>query len=72
MSNYEPTSARNRRGRPQMAEEVQQLADELARRAAQIHARSEGELSIPEAVALAAFRMGVEAPQTVTEPGDEP
>jgi hypothetical protein len=55
-----------------MAEEVQQLADELARRAAQIHARSEGELSIPEAVALAAFRMGVEAPQTMTEPGDEP
>lgn len=55
-----------------MAEEVQQLADELARRAAEIHARSDGELSIPEAVALAAFRMGVEAPQTVTEPGGEP
>lgn len=71
MSEYEPTSARNRRGRPQLAPETQQLADELARRAAGIHARANGELSISEAVALAAFRMGLEAPQTVTERGDE-
>jgi hypothetical protein len=30
-------------------------------------AESDGELSIAEAVELAAFRMGVEAPQTATE-----
>ncbi|MFG3488513.1 hypothetical protein [Streptomyces sp. NPDC047972] len=71
MTAYEPTSARNRRGRPQMAEETQRLADELARRAAEIHTRADGELSIPESVALAAFRIGVEAPQTDTESGDE-
>jgi len=64
-------SPRNRKARPQLAPETQALADELARRAAEIHARSDGELSITEAVALAAFRMGVEGPQTVTEPGDE-
>lgn len=71
MSEYEPSSARSRKGRPQMTPEAQRLADELARRAAEIHARSDGELSITEAVALAAFRMGLEAPQTMTEPGDE-
>ena len=71
MTAYEPTSARNRKGRPQLAPETQALADELARRAAEIHARADGELSITEAVALAAFRMGVEGPQTMTEPGDE-
>ena len=71
MTDYEPTSSRNRRGRPQMAEETQALADELARRATEIHARSDGELSLTEAVALAAFRMGVEGPQTGTESGDE-
>lgn len=67
MTGYQPTSARNRRGRPQMPEATQALADELACRAAEIHARSDGELSIVEAVALAAFRMGVEAPQIATE-----
>lgn len=67
MSDYEPTSSRNRRGRPQMPDATQALADELARRAAEIHARSDGELSIPESVALAAFRMGVEAPQIMTD-----
>ncbi|MEU0393845.1 hypothetical protein ABZ208_13880 [Streptomyces sp. NPDC006208] len=71
MSEYVPSSARNRKGRPQLAPETQALADELARRAAEIHARADGELSIGEAVALAAFRMGVEGPQTMTEPGDE-
>ncbi|MGW1492595.1 hypothetical protein [Streptomyces sp. NPDC002402] len=70
MTAYEPTSARNRK-RPQLAPETQALADELARRAAEIHARSDGDLSITEAVALAAFRMGLEAPQTPTdETGD--
>ena len=37
-----------------------------------IAAESDGELSIAEAVELAAFRMGVENPQTVTEPGEGP
>jgi len=54
-----------------MPPEVQAVADELSRRAAQMWAESDGELSIAEAVELAAFRMGVEMPQTVTEPGDE-
>lgn len=58
---------RNRRGRPQMTEQQQALADELARRAAQMWAESDGELSIAEAVELAAFRMGVELPETSTE-----
>ncbi len=62
---------RSRKGRPQLAPEVQAVADELSRRAAQMWAESDGELSIAEAVELAAFRMGVETPQTITEPEDE-
>jgi hypothetical protein len=58
---------RSRRGRPQLTEEVQAVADELSRRAAQMWAESDGELSIAEAVELAAFRMGAELPQTTTE-----
>lgn len=63
---------RNRKGRPQMTEQQQALADELSRRAAQMWAESDGELSIAEAVELAAFRMGAEMPQTDTEPRSEP
>jgi hypothetical protein len=63
---------RCRKGRPQMTPEQQALTDELSRRAAQMWAESDGELSIAEAVELAAFRMGVEMPQTTTESGDEP
>jgi len=55
---------RSRKGRAPMPEAVQAVADELSRRAAQMWAESDGELSIQEAVELAAFRMGVEAPQT--------
>ncbi|MFF9175939.1 hypothetical protein [Streptomyces sp. NPDC014793] len=55
---------RSRKGRPQLTEEVQAVADELSRRAAQMWAESDGELSIAEAVELAAFRMGAELPQT--------
>ncbi|MGQ4513641.1 hypothetical protein [Streptomyces sp. DW26H14] len=71
MRPYEPTAARNRRGRPQMAPETQAVADELSRRAAAIWSESDGELSIQEAVELAAFQMGLEAPQTMTEPEEE-
>ena len=68
---FEP-GRRSRKGRPQMTPEVQAVADELSRPAAQMWAESDGELSIAEAVELAAFRMGVEMPQTMTEPGVEP
>lgn len=54
-----------------MTVEAQALAGELSRRAAQMWAESDGELSIAEAVELAAFRMGVETPQTSTEPRSE-
>jgi hypothetical protein len=54
-----------------MTEQQQALADELSRRAAQMWADSDGELSIAEAVELAAFRMGAELPQTRTEPRSE-
>lgn len=63
---------RSRKGRPQMPSEVQAVADELFRRAAQMWAESDGELSIAEAVELAAFRMGVEMPQTMTESQEGP
>ena len=62
---------RNRKGRPQLSPEAQAVADELARRAAEMWAESDGELSIAEAVELAAFRMGAETPQTSTEPRSE-
>lgn len=62
---------RSRKGRPEMSPEAQALADELSRRAAQMWAESDGELSIAEAVELAAFRMGLEAGQTSTEPRSE-
>jgi hypothetical protein len=54
-----------------MTPEQQALTDELARRATEMWADSDGELSIAEAVELAAFRMGVELPQTGTESGGE-
>lgn len=58
---------RSRKGRAPMSPEVQAVADELSRRAALMWAESDGELSIQEAVELAAFRMGTETPQTMTE-----
>jgi len=54
-----------------MPPEVQAVADELSRRAAEMWAESDGELSIAEAVELAAFRMGVETPQTVADRAGE-
>lgn len=52
------------RGRPQLTEEQQALADDLRLRALTIRASSDGELSITEAVQL-----GLEAPQTGQEEG---
>ena len=64
MSHEFAPGRRSRRGRAPMPAEVQAVADELSRRAAQMWAEADGELSIAEAVELAAFRMGVETPQT--------
>lgn len=54
-----------------MTPEAQAVADELSRRAAEMWAESDGELSIQEAVELAAFRMGVETAQTGIDPAVE-
>jgi hypothetical protein len=69
VSNDFTPGRRSRKGRPALPPDVQAVADELSRRAAQMWADSDGELSIAEAVELAAFRMGVEVPQTATEEG---
>jgi hypothetical protein len=69
-ADFEP-GRRSRKGRLQLTVEQQALADELSRRAAQMWAEADGELSIAEAVELAAFRMGVEAPQTATDRAGE-
>jgi hypothetical protein len=66
-----PKSKRNRRGRPVLTPEQQELADDIHVRALAIRAASDGELSIADAVHLAAVQLGLEAPQTMTEPGDE-
>lgn len=65
-----PTSKRNRKGRPTLTDEQQQLADELHMRALALRTASDGELSITEAVHLAAVQLGLEAPQTGTEEPD--
>lgn len=72
MSNDFAPGRRSRKGRPQMTPEQQALTDELARRATEMWAASDGELSIAEAVELAAFRMGAETLQTGTEPESDP
>ena len=69
-TDFQP-SRRCRKGRPQLAPETQAIADELSRRATQMWAESDGELSIAEAVEIAAFRMGAELPQTRTRPAGE-
>lgn len=72
MSGHEFTPGRrSRKGRPQMPDEVQAVADELSRRAAQMWADSDGGLSIAEAVELAAFRMGVEDGYRSAQAGTE-
>ncbi|MCT9092898.1 hypothetical protein N4G70_29095 [Streptomyces sp. ASQP_92] len=49
--------------------EQQALAEDLHVRALALRAASDGELSIREAVDLAAFQLGLEAPQTGTVDG---
>lgn len=65
-------SRRCRKGRPSMTPEQQALTDELSRRAAQMWADSDGELSIAEAVELAAFQIGTKTTQNATESRSEP
>lgn len=62
-----PLPARSRKGRPKLTPEQQELADDLHVRALAIRAASDGELSIREAVHLAAVQLGLEAPQIDTE-----
>jgi hypothetical protein len=62
-----PTSKRSRKGRPSLSSEQQALADELHMRALALRTASDGELSITEAVHLAAVQLGLEAPQTGTD-----
>ncbi|MEU1787061.1 hypothetical protein ABZ553_14545 [Streptomyces sparsogenes] len=62
-----PLPSRGRKGRPKLTAEQQELADDLHVRALAIRAASDGELSIRDAVRLAAVQLGLEAPQTDTE-----
>jgi hypothetical protein len=62
---------RCRKGRPSMTPEQQALTDELSRRAAQMWAEADGELSIAEAVELAAFQISSKTAQTATESRSE-
>jgi hypothetical protein len=62
-----PLSPRNRKGRPQLTSQQQELADELTLRALAIRAASRGAVSIREAVDLAAVELQLELPQTPTE-----
>lgn len=57
-----PTSKRSRKGRPSLTAEQQDLADELHMRALALRTASDGDLSITEAVQLAAVQLGLEAP----------
>lgn len=59
-----PTSKRSRKGRPSMTPEQQELADELHMRALALRTASDGDLSITEAVHLAAVQLRLEAPQS--------
>ncbi len=67
---WPPTRRAKDRARA-LTPEQQELADDLHVRALSLRAASDGELSIREAVALAAVQLGLEGPQTVTEPGAE-
>ncbi|OUD03335.1 hypothetical protein [Streptomyces swartbergensis] len=71
MSHEFVPGSRCRKGRPSMTPEQQALTDELSRRAAQLWAEADGELSIAEAVELAAFQLGAKTTQTVTESRSE-
>lgn len=62
---------RQKGGRGYLTPEQQALADDIHVRALAIRAASDGELSIADAVHLAAVQLGLEVPQIDTEPGDE-
>ncbi|MDT0306158.1 hypothetical protein RM780_04170 [Streptomyces sp. DSM 44917] len=57
----------DRLGRPVLTPEQQRIADDLHVRALALRTASDGELSISDAVALAAVQLGLEPPQTDTE-----
>ena len=59
-----PPGRRNRKGRPSLSPQQQEIADDLHVRALALRAASDGELSIRDAVALAAVQLGLEPPQT--------
>ncbi|MGK5730211.1 hypothetical protein [Streptomyces sp. URMC 124] len=63
---------RRPRGRVRgLTPEQQELADDLHVKALAIRAASDGELSIRDAVHLAAVQLGLEAPQIATEGASE-
>lgn len=66
MNEWQP-GPRSRRRRPRLTDEQQRLADDLHVRALAIRAASDGEVSIRDAVHLAAVQLGLEAPQNDTD-----
>lgn len=68
MSDYMPEpGARSRKGRPHLTPEQQALAEDLLVRALALRAASDGELSIREAIDLAAAQLGLETPHSTPE-----
>ena len=67
---WAPTRRPNGKARD-LNPEQQALADDLHTRALALRLASDGELSIREAVDLAAVQLGLEVPQTVTVEGVE-
>lgn len=66
-----PERSHRRTGRGGLTQEQQALADDLHVKALAMRAASDGELSIREAVELAAHQLGLESPQThIDEAGE--
>lgn len=66
-----PERSHRKTGRGGLTAEQQALADDLHVKALAMRAASDGELSIREAVELAAHQLGLQTPQTDTdEAGD--
>ncbi|MFF5778130.1 hypothetical protein ACFY7Y_14415 [Streptomyces virginiae] len=66
LDRWGPTRRPKGKARSLTSEQLQ-LADELQLRALALRTASDGELSITEAVHLAAVQLGLEAPQTGAE-----
>lgn len=65
MADEWPAQSRRRKPRPAMTPEQQAMADDIHVRALAIRAASDGEVSIREAVDLAAVQLGLESPQVL-------